>query len=429
MPHKTGSSDDAMSIVMERPKDSIDRFRLKKLLEELEKKTGRGTELISLYIPPGRPISDVVSALRQEHSTAANIKSKQTRKNVMDALESIMARLKYLRKTPENGLVVFCGAIPRSGPGTEKIEFYMIEPPEPVPFYLYRCNSKFYLEPLKDMIREKEAYGLIVIDREQAAIGLLKGKRAEIVEVLTSGIPGKHDQGGQSQRRFARIIEQLAHEFYTRVGEHASKAFLPLGDNLKGVVIGGPGPTKEQFAQGNYLDYRLKKKVLGVVDVGYSGEEGIYELIQRAMDLISESRYAQERQLVQKFMYYLAKNPQMITYGLKDTLKALEAGAAAIVMVSEATDLVKVRGKCKLCGKPYEGIVEEKKLYHDPPKCEACGGPIEYIERKHIVDVISEIASRHGTRVEMVSTATPEGEQLNKVFGGIAAILRFPLQF
>lgn len=417
-----------MSIVMEKPKDSIARFRLKKLLEELGKKTGRGTELISLYIPPERPISDVVSALRQEYSTAANIKSKQTRKNVMDALESIMARLKYFKKTPPNGLAIFCGAIPKSGPGTEKIEFYMVEPPEPIPFYLYRCDSKFYLEPLKDMVREKEAYGLIVIDREQAAIGVLKGKRAEVIEVLTSGIPGKHDQGGQSQRRFARIIEQLTHEFYTRVGEHANKIFLELGDTLKGILIGGPGPTKEQFAKGSYLDYRLKSKVLGVVDVGYSGEEGVYELTQRGLELISESRYAQERRLIQKFMYYLAKNPQMITYGLKETMKAIEQGAAGIVMVSEEIDLVEVVEECKACKETRKKIVSEKNIYTQQLQCEKCGGPVEIVEEKHLIDILSEASDYYGFKLEILSTSTPEGEQLKKVFGGIAAILKYPLQ-
>lgn len=417
-----------MTIVMEKPGDSVARFRLRKLLEELSKKTGRGTELISLYIPPERPISDVISALRQEYSTAANIKSKQTRKNVMDALESIMARLKYFKKTPPNGLAIFCGAIPRSGPGTEKIEFYIVEPPEPIPFYLYRCDSKFYLEPLKDMVREKEAYGLIVIDREQATIGLLKGRRAEIVETLTSGIPGKHDQGGQSQRRFARIIEQLTHEFYTRVGEHANKVFLEVGESLKGILVGGPGPTKEQFAKGSYLDYRLRDKILGVVDIGYSGEEGVYELTQRGLELISESKYAQERMLIQKFMQYLAKNPQMVTYGLEETLKAIEQGAAGIVLVSEEIDLVEVVEECKSCKKSRTRILEEEKIYSQQAQCDKCGGITEVVDKKHIVDVLSEMAEQYGFKVEIVSTSTPEGEQLKKVFGGIAAILRYPLQ-
>jgi len=418
-----------MAEVLQKPSSSIEKFRLKKLLEDLERKEGKGTELISLYIPPGRSISEVMAALREEHGTAANIKSKQTRKNVQDALESIMQRLKYFRKAPETGLVVFCGAIPRSGPGTEKIECYMIIPPEPVPFYLYRCDSKFYVEPLKEMIREKEVYGLIVIDRNEATIGLLKGRRVEVVRTLTSGIPGKHDQGGQSQRRFARIIEQLAHEFYQRVGENANNIFLEYGENLKGIIIGGPGPTKEEFAKGNYLDYRLRSKIVGIVDIGYSGEEGIYELMEKAEDLISESKYAEERKLMQKFLYILAKDPDKVAYGIGEVLEALNQNAADLVLVSEELKKAYVKGVCKSCGVAIEKIVDEAVLEREEPiKCPKCGEIAEVKEVKTIVDLLAEKAEQTRAKIEVVSAATVEGNQLLNVFGGVAAILRYKLQ-
>lgn len=417
-----------MAEVLSKPKTSVEKYRLKKLIEELERKTGRGTELISLYIPPGRPISDVIASLREEHGTAANIKSKQTRKNVQDALESIMQRLKYFKKAPETGLIVFCGAIPRAGPGTEKIECYMIVPPEPVNFYLYRCNSKFYLEPLKEMIREKETYGIIVIDRNEATIALLKGKNVEIVKTLTSGIPGKHEKGGQSQRRFARIIEQLAHEFYKRVGEYANKAFLEFGENLKGVIIGGPGPTKEDFAKGDYLDYRLKRKILGLIDIGYTGEEGVFELMWKAQDIISESRYAEERRLMQKFLYLLAKNPEIVTYGINEVLQTLKHGAASLILISEEIGKAYVIAKCKSCRLKVEKIVDEKVIEREEPlKCPKCGGILEIVKAETLVDYVAEKAEKTGAKVEVLSTATVEGSQLLNVFGGLAAILRFKM--
>ena len=115
---------------------SLEKFRLKRALETLANKEGRGTELISLYVPPGRQISEVIAMLRQEYGTAANIKSDTTRKNVQDAIVKVMQRLKLFKETPENGLVIFCGAIPQNGgPGSERIETYVIEPPEPIHVY------------------------------------------------------------------------------------------------------------------------------------------------------------------------------------------------------------------------------------------------------------------------------------------------------
>lgn len=159
----------------EAKRSSLELYRLRRLVEELESKEGRATELVSLYVPPGRQISDAANNLREEYGTAANIKSKSTRKNVQDAIESIMQRLKLFRMPPENGLVVFSGAIPRGGPGTEKMETYVIEPPEPISIYYYRCDSKFYLDPIKDILTEKDIYGLIVMDRSDATFALLRG--------------------------------------------------------------------------------------------------------------------------------------------------------------------------------------------------------------------------------------------------------------
>ena len=145
------------------------------MLELLASKEGRHTELISLYIPPTRQISDAMNNLRSEYSTATNIKSKNTRKNVLDAIEKVLQRLRLFKKTPKSGLVLFCGAIPQNGAGSEKVELFVIEPPEPTPIYYYRCDQRFHLEPLLEMLREKNTYGLLVIDGNEATIATLKG--------------------------------------------------------------------------------------------------------------------------------------------------------------------------------------------------------------------------------------------------------------
>ncbi|MEM0445116.1 MAG: peptide chain release factor 1, partial [Nitrososphaerota archaeon] len=122
----------------------------------MESRSGRGTELVTLYIPPGKRIDEVIGYLRQELATASNIKSKGTRKAVMDAIESAIQRLKLFKDSGPNGLIVFSGAIPQNGEGTEKIEVYHLFPPEPINFFLYRCDSKFYVDPLKDFLKERE---------------------------------------------------------------------------------------------------------------------------------------------------------------------------------------------------------------------------------------------------------------------------------
>jgi len=132
---------------------SLELFRLKKSLDTLARKEGRGTELVSLYVPPGKQISEVQAMLRDEYGTASNIKSDTTRKNVQDAITKVQQRLKLFKQAPKNGLVIFSGAIPQNGPGSERLETYVIEPLEPIKVYLYRCDAKFNLEYLQEQLR------------------------------------------------------------------------------------------------------------------------------------------------------------------------------------------------------------------------------------------------------------------------------------
>ena len=92
---------------MDKKRSSLELFRLRKILRELHKKEGRGTELVSLYVPHGKQISEVMNSLRQEYGTATNIKSTTTRKNVLDALVKVQQRLKLFKTVPKNGIVIF----------------------------------------------------------------------------------------------------------------------------------------------------------------------------------------------------------------------------------------------------------------------------------------------------------------------------------
>ena len=44
--------------------DSVRLYKIRKVISELSGKEGRGTELVSLYIPPKKPIHEVVAYLR-----------------------------------------------------------------------------------------------------------------------------------------------------------------------------------------------------------------------------------------------------------------------------------------------------------------------------------------------------------------------------
>ncbi|MAG45324.1 MAG: hypothetical protein CMH63_00945 [Nanoarchaeota archaeon] len=172
------------------------KYKLKRFLNQLKAVKGRHTELVSVYIPKGFSILKVIQQLSQEKDTASNIKDKRTRTNVQDSLERLIRHLRLYKATPENGLAAFAGNISENESKVD-IEVFSLEPPVPVTTRLYRCDQTFVLEPLLSQLDANVIYGLIVLDKREATIGLLKGSYIEKLFNLTSGVPGKYKTGGQ----------------------------------------------------------------------------------------------------------------------------------------------------------------------------------------------------------------------------------------
>lgn len=171
-------------------------YDFKKQIETLKKFRGRGTELVSVYITPGYPLSEIAGKLRDEYGQASNIKSKTTQKNVQGALERILNHLKIYKKTPENGIAIFAGNISEVE-GRTDIQLFTLEPPMPLNTQFYRCESVFVTEPLEELADSTDTYGLVVMDGKEATVALLQGKKIKIIKQLNSTAHQKVSKGGQ----------------------------------------------------------------------------------------------------------------------------------------------------------------------------------------------------------------------------------------
>jgi len=358
---------------------TIIKEELEELIEELEIHKGRATELITVYIPAGQNIYTVADQLEAEKSTAKNIKSTSTRKNVGNALDKITRYLKDYKKTPENGLAVFCGNISKVE-GQEVLKLWDIEPPMPLKVRMYRCDKEFILDPLREMVSITEVYGLLVMDRKEATIGILEGKRIEVLQKMTSGVPSKVRAGGQSSQRFHRITEGLTKEFYKRIADEMKNIFYE-NLKLKGILVGGPVPTKDEFLDGQYLATPLANKVIGRVDIGGSDESGLKELVQRSQDILAGQEIIYEKKVLEKFFQTLGEKPELATLKEPETLKALEYGAVELLVLSRNLPKSKIKE-------------------------------------------LSKLAENISATVEIISTETEEGQQFANM-GGIGAVLRF----
>jgi len=398
-------------------RSSLELFRLRKTINNLAGKEGSHTELITIYVPPDKQISDALNLLRNEYGTASNIKSNVTRKNVLDAIVKAQQKLKLFKNPGEKGIVIFTGALPQEGggPGTERMESYVIVPPEPIRIFLYRCDSRFHTEHLQEMLREKETYGILLIDASNATIATLQGKRLEIVREMHSGVEGKTRAGGQSARRYERLREMHLNEYFTRVGKHADEIFLPI-DNLKGIILGGPGPTKYDFQKGDYINYQLKNKILEVIDTAYVEEQGVKEVVEKAPEIVRKVRYIEEKQIMQKFLYEVGHDTGLITYGEAEVRRALQAGMVRTLLISEALDMQRVTIKCGACNYQEQETVKgqnmqafEQSLSAKP--CPNCKAPsMTIVDKVDLIDDLAQLAEYSNTDVDVMSAEPEEGQ-------------------
>lgn len=359
-----------------------DKFELESLIEELENYRGRHTELITVYVPAGFNINQVTKQLEDEKGTATNIKSNATRKNVINALEKAIRRLKeYNGRTPENGLAVFSGNV-SDVEGKEDLQVWSIEPPKKLKIRTYRCDQTFVLDPLREMLISDEVYALLIIERNEASIGVLDGKHVKMLQHMTSGIPGKTRAGGQSSQRFHRIRESMAKEFFKRVADAMKDHFFE-DTRIKGMLVGGPIPTKEEFLEKGQLTTQLKDKVLAVKNLGGTGMPGLIELVNLSEDVLAEQEVTKQKKILDEFFETLAKEPDKVTYGEAEVKDRLEKGAIEKLILSKSL---------------------EKKL----------------------IKSLKEMAKLSSTEVHLVTSETTEGIQFDNL-GGLGGILRYEI--
>ena len=411
--------------------DSVKLYKIRKTIEELSKIAGRGTELITVYIPKGKQLHEVITILKEEQGTADNIKSDLTRTHVVDSLSKVVQRLKLYKKTPERGLAVFCGALPREEggpPGSEVVKAFEIDPPKDMQTFLYRCDDHFHVDILKNMLKDENMIGFLAVDAKDAGWGLLHGDKIGVLKETSSGVAGKHRQGGQSAKRFQKLREMELTYYFNRLATITREYFIDIYP-IKGLVISGPGPTKEEFINNNYLEYRLQNMIIATIDASYSGSEGIREAFAKSSDILSNFRMVEEKQIVEKLFNEINNNTGLGLYGLDDLINHLKNNIVNKIIITDNTELYRIESKCKRCEHIQEKIIERIKVISAKTElqnlpCPSCQSTDTDVFDQDIIDYIAILALKTGTSVEVISGVSEHGTMLASI-GKIGAILRY----
>jgi len=62
--------------------------------------------------------------------------------------------------------------------------------------------------------------------------------------------------------------------YFNRIAQITREYFIDIYP-IKGLIISGPGHTKEEFVNDNYLEFRLQDMIISTIDASYAGSEGV----------------------------------------------------------------------------------------------------------------------------------------------------------
>jgi peptide chain release factor subunit 1 len=409
---------------------SIEQFKIKKLIENLEKARGNGTSMISLIISPKDQISRVSRLLAEEYGTASNIKNRVNRLSVLGAITSGQQRLKLYNRVPTNGLVIYCGTI-LTDEGKEKKVTIDFEPFKPINTSLYLCDNRFHVEPLKELLQSDDKFGFIIIDGSGSLFGTLSGNTKEVLARLTVDLPKKHGRGGQSALRFARLRLEKRHNYLRKVSETAVQMFIANDRvNVTGLVIAGLADFKTELSASDMFDPRLQAKIFKIVDISYGGDAGFNQAIELSADVLANVKFIREKNLLTKYFEEIAQDTGKYCFGVKDTMQALQMGAVEVLVVYENLEIDRVELK--------HPTTNEIKVLHltkdqekDPKwfKDEATGVELEPVENMSLVEWFANNYKKFGAKLDFVTNRSQEGAQFLRGFGGIGGLLRYRVEF
>ena len=347
----------------------------------------------------------------------------------MSAITSTQQRLKLYNKVPPNGLVVYCGEIITSE-GKERRINIDFEPFKPINTSLYLCDNKFHTEALSELLESDQKFGFIIMDGNGALFGTLSGNTRDIVHKFSVDLPKKHGRGGQSALRFARLREEKRHNYVRKVAELAVQNYITNDKvNVAGLILAGSADFKNDLNQSDMFDNRLQSKVIKVVDVSYGGENGFNQAIELAAETLSNVKFIQEKKLIGKYFEEISQDTGRVCYGVDDTLKALEAGAAETLIVYEDLDVTRWVLKSSTGSEIVLHTLKAQEADREMFMDKETGQEMEIIDQGSLLEWLAEKYKDFGAALEFVSDRSSEGNQFVKGFGGIGAMLRYNLNF
>jgi peptide chain release factor subunit 1 len=265
---------------------------------------------------------------------------------------------------------------------------------------LVRVGPDFAVAPLVPLVGKGEGAIVALIDRERGLLFRLTNGRLDPIEDLTDEQPARHDQGGWSQARFQRHIDELTKEHLRTVAE-ALDGYVRRGDTRQIVVV---GPEQARAAFADLVAPETRNSLVGMT--AGEGYATTTELLAIARPFLDAAHAEEEAALLARWQEEAARNGRAAS-GWEQTLEAASDARVELLLFQEGID--RRAYECPACGRIQA---------HDGA-CPLDGTPMD--ERDDGIDLAVHRTLAQGGDAHALARERPELGPVE----GIAALLRF----
>jgi peptide chain release factor subunit 1 len=280
--------------------------------------------------------------------------------------------------------------------------FEVIRLPRPVETRAVIDDSPF-VEPLAALVG-LGSWFVILVNRQTGRMLLGDRERLEEVDVIVDEVHGRHKQGGWSQARYQRSVDEDVQDHLRHVADAAFVHFkrAPF-DNL---LLGGPTETLADFEP--KLHAYLQQRVAGRFDVDVENSS-IDEVWEAAAPRIAEHEHRREREALDRLREGVSTGGRGAA-GLEAVLEALNERRVETLLIAQGYEAPGCT--CPQCG--WVGPL-------DGGACPADGTELDC--RSNVTESAVELALVQSAEVLMVRDEAHALEL--RSLGEIGAVLRF----
>jgi peptide chain release factor subunit 1 len=205
-----------------------------------------------------------------------------------------------------------------------------------------RVGREFHLAPLVPLVGRGDGVIVAVVGRERGQLfGLRAGRLEEIVD-QTEERPGRHDQGGWSQKRYQRHIEKLVADHLRHVADELDRRVRRR--RAPKVVVVSSEETRAEF--GDMLSAEVAKAVVGWTSAEAHASPA--ELLELVTPILEEARAEEEAAAVERWREEAGRGGRAAS-GWADTLEATSDGRVEVLLYQDGVD--HEASQCPSCGR------------------------------------------------------------------------------